>query len=204
VLIAFDLMDTLLSDPYRSAHEQATGLTYEEFEKRRPEGFYHRMERGEIEEETYWSALREAGVAFDAEAFHRTRRAGYAWLEGMRELLAECAAAHRTVIASNYPDWIEEIARDLVPDPKPEIFASCRLGVRKPSERFFHLLCEKTGVTPQELVLIDDQQANTDAVERLGGLGIPFESAKATRARLIERGVLTATRRYPGAYPAVP
>ncbi|WP_328318230.1 HAD-IA family hydrolase [Streptomyces sp. NBC_00388] len=191
MIIAFDLMDTLLSDPYRSAHEQAFGITYEEFEQRRPPGLYHRLERGEMEEGAYWDALRDAGLSFDTSVFHRTRRSGYAWLEGMRELVAECAGAHRTVIASNYPSWIEEIGRDLLRGTGLEIFASYRLGVRKPSERFFHLLCERTGVGPADLVLIDDTRANTDAVAELGGLGIPFESAAATRRHLRASGVLT-------------
>ncbi|MGW7032376.1 HAD-IA family hydrolase [Streptomyces xanthophaeus] len=191
MIIAFDLMDTLVSDPYRSAHEQAFGITYEEFEQRRPEGLYHRLERGEMEEEAYWAALRDAGLSFDTSVFHRARRSGYAWLEGMRELVAECAAVHRTVIASNYPSWIEEIARDVLDGTGLDIYASYRFGVRKPSERFFHLLCEKTGVEPRDLVLIDDTRANTDALAGLGGLGIPFESADATRQQLRRSGLLT-------------
>ncbi|MFD4024069.1 HAD-IA family hydrolase [Streptomyces sp. NPDC058576] len=191
MIIAFDLMDTLVSDPYKSAHEQAFGITYEEFEQRRPEGLYHRLERGEMKEEAYWAALRDVGLSFDTSVFHRTRRSGYTWLEGMRELVAECAGVHRTVIASNYPSWIEEIGRDMLEGTGLEIYASYRFGVRKPSERFFHLLCEKTGVEPRDLVLIDDTRANTDTVIRLGGLGIPFESAVATRQQLRSSGVLS-------------
>ncbi|WP_329195119.1 hypothetical protein [Streptomyces sp. NBC_01435] len=43
--------------------------------------------------------------------FHTLRRDGYHWLDGMRALLRDCAAAHRTVIDSNYPVWIADAVR---------------------------------------------------------------------------------------------
>ncbi|WNF28103.1 hypothetical protein RI138_15400 [Streptomyces sp. C11-1] len=190
MIIAFDLMDTLLSDPYRSAYEQAFGITYEEFERVRPQGAYHQLECGELAEEDYWAAMRDAGLSFDTDVFHRTRRSGYAWLKGMRELVAECAREHRTVVASNYPRWIEEIERDMLAGTGLEVYASYRFGVRKPSERFFRLLGEETGTGPHDLVLIDDMRANTDTVTALGGIGIPFASAHATRQQLLAHGLL--------------
>ncbi|MFJ9625255.1 hypothetical protein [Streptomyces sp. NPDC101181] len=191
MIIAFDLMDTLLRDPYREAHEKAFGISFDEFARRRPEGLYHALERGELTEEAYWSALRDAGLTFDVEVFHRTRKEHYAWLNGMRELVTECGRAHRIVVASNYPVWLEEIGTDLLGGTGLEIYGSYRFGARKPSERFFRLLCEETDVALRDLVLIDDVRANTDAVAALGGIGIPFASAHAARQQLCRHGLLT-------------
>jgi HAD superfamily hydrolase (TIGR01509 family) len=190
VVVVFDLMETLLTDPYRAAHEAATGLDFEELHRLRPPEVYHRLERGEIEEETYWASLRDAGIGVDEEVFHEVRRNGYQWLDGMRELVQECAAVHRTVVGSNYPDWIVEVAAEFLGDLRIDVVASCQLGVRKPSVRFFEEICERFAAPPQELVLIDDKKANTEAVARLGGLGIRFVSAAETRRQLTRACVL--------------
>ncbi|MEI7033328.1 hypothetical protein [Streptomyces pratensis] len=192
VIIVFDLMETLLTDPYLDAHEKATGMSFADFERLRPAGLYHAMERGEVPESAYWAGLREAGVDCDTALFHQVRRDGYRWLDGMRDLATECAAVRRTVIGSNYPDWIEEVGREFLHDLDIEIFASYRFGVRKPSEAFFRQLCDRVGAAPHELVLIDDKAENTAAVTRLGGLGITFVSADDTRRRLRRAGVLPA------------
>lgn len=194
MIIVFDLMDTLLSDPYLAAHEKASGMTFAEFETLRPPGTYHRLERGEISEDVYWDALRAAGIPFDHALFHRTRREGYRWLPGMEELVGECGAVHRTVIGSNYPDWIEEIGREHLARLDLEIFASYQLGARKPAEQFFRWICDATGAQPDELVLIDDKSENTDAVNRFGGIGITHVSAERTRQQLCETGVLPSPR----------
>ncbi|MEU0360430.1 HAD-IA family hydrolase [Streptomyces cyaneofuscatus] len=190
MLLAFDLMDTLLTDPYRSMYEQALGIPYEQYERLRPPGLWEQLECGEIDEAAYWGALRAVGLEADAAVFHRVRRAGYAWMSGMRELVAECAVAHPTVIASNYPVWIEEIGQTLLAGTGLDIHASCRLGVRKPSREFFRLLAERTGSAPHELVFVDDQPTNTAAVNDIGGLGLTFVSAAETRRRLIAHGLL--------------
>ncbi|MCF3165799.1 HAD-IA family hydrolase [Streptomyces violaceoruber] len=190
MIIVFDLMETLLTDPYLEAHEKATGISFAEFERLRPAGLYHAVERGEVPESAYWEGLREAGIACDPAVFHDVRRSGYRWLDGMRELAAECAATRRTVIGSNYPDWIEEVGREFLHDLDIEIFASYQFGVRKPSDAFFQHICERVGAAPHELVLIDDKAENTAAVTRLGGIGITYVSADETRRRLRSAGVL--------------
>ncbi|MEU8927111.1 HAD-IA family hydrolase [Kitasatospora sp. NPDC048545] len=184
MLIVFDLMDTLLTDPYRQAHEAASGLGFAEFDSLRPPGAYHRLERGEISEGEYWRSIRESGIAFDVDVFHTVRRQGYRWLPGMRELVADCAAVYRTVVGSNYPDWITEIGRDFLTGLGVDVYASYRFGVRKPSADFFLMLCEQSGVTPEELVLVDDKPGNTAAVLALGGRGITFTSAPQARELL--------------------
>jgi HAD superfamily hydrolase (TIGR01509 family) len=188
MLVAFDLMDTLLVDPYRAAHEAATGLTFEEFETRRPDGVYHALERGEIAEDEYWRRLAECGIAVSAETFHDVRRRGYAWLLGMRELLADCALLHRVVVASNYPDWIEDVRRDHLGDVA--CYVSYRCGVRKPDPAFFTALCATFGVPVRDLVLVDDKDENCAAVRALGGRAVTFTGAGAARAALAGYGVL--------------
>lgn len=187
VIVAFDLMQTLLTDPYREAHEAATGLTWAQFEERRPEGIYHSLERGEIEEEIYWRELRATGLEVDPARFHATRRGGYRWLPGMRELLAECAGYGTVVVASNYPRWIDDVEAESFAALGVRVYASCQFGVRKPDRRFFAALAASEGVTAADLVLVDDAPAN---VAGLADAGILMTGADEVRARLRAIGAL--------------
>jgi HAD superfamily hydrolase (TIGR01509 family) len=188
MLVAFDLMDTLVTDPYRAAHEAATGMTFEAFERVRPDGVYHALERGDIGEDEYWRRLADCGITVSSETFHDVRRGGYRWLPGMRDLVRDCARSHRVVVASNYPDWIEDVRRDLLDDI--ECYASYHCGVRKPEPEFFTCLCAAYDVPVTELVLVDDKPENCAAVDALGGTGVVFTGEAAARAALRRAGVL--------------
>ena len=189
-VIAFDLMDTLIRDPYRLAHEAATGMSFEEFETKRPDGVYHCLERGEVEEEYYWYRLRQAGIAIDVDRFHDTRCRGYAWLPGMKELLADITAIHRVIIASNYPVWIHDVQRAYLGDLNLEICSSCHLGVRKPSPDFFVGLCARHGVDIHNLILIDDSLDNIRGARAAGVNAIHFTGATALRRFLAKHGLI--------------
>ncbi|GAB3066785.1 HAD-IA family hydrolase [Micromonospora schwarzwaldensis] len=189
MLIVFDLMDTLLTDPFQAAHEAACGMSFAEFETLRPDGLYHRLERGEVEEGEYWRGLVTSGLRWDTEEFHRTRRAGYAWIDGMRDLLVDCTARHRVAIGSNYPVWIDEVVGDHLAGLDVGVFASCRLGVRKPRPEFFERLAEQAGTAVTDLILVDDKKVNVDAVTAVGGTGVHFTTAAETRAALRTAGV---------------
>lgn len=59
-------------------------------------------------------------------------------------------------------------------------------GVRKPSRRLYEIACERLGVAPTEVVLIDDLRQNVDAATRLGMTGIVHTDAGSTRAALAD------------------
>lgn len=194
MIVAWDLMQTLVTDPFREAHEAGTGLSWEQFESRRPNGSYHRLERGEIIEEQYWADLRAHGVDVDVDRFHATRRDGYRWLPGMRKLLRECATAVITVVASNYPDWIADVFPDEFARLGVRCHASWQFGCRKPDPEFFAALAAAEGVPVNELALVDDREENVAELRRLGGRGIHMDSAAGVAAQLRAFGVLTADR----------
>ncbi len=188
-MLAFDLMDTLLVDPYREAHERATGLSWAQFESKRPDGTYHALERGEIDEDTYWAGLRAQGISVCVPTFHGTRRAGYRWLPGMQDLLRRCTLSFPTIIASNYPIWINEVRDDLLAGIDIEVFGSWSCGARKPAPAFFLALSERFDVSVSDLVLIDDSADNAEGLQRLGGRAVVFSSANLAEQQLLELGV---------------
>lgn len=189
-VVAFDVMDTLLHDPYREALEAATGLSLWELFARKPPNLYPDFECSRIGEDEYWQAYRDAGIEVDVETFHRVRRAGYAWLEGMRPLVAEVAARVTVIGATNYPPWITELQDDLAGAGCASVVASCRVGVRKPAAGFYERVATEADVPCDCVAFVDDREQNVEGARRVGMSAVRFETADQVRGWLEDRGIL--------------
>ena len=185
--VAFDLMDTVIRDPYREALRAGTGVDAKELFATRDVSAWPRFERGELTEEEYFATYGDLEV--DVEAFHRARRQGYAWIQGMRELLEELAGVVDRVAASNYPVWIEELASGMLDGCFERVLASHHLGVRKPDQDFYRRLCQRIDRPPQEVLYVDDRQDNVAAAAALGMRAHLVAGAEDLRARLQREGV---------------
>lgn len=187
--VAFDLMDTVVRDPYREALRAATGLPLEKLFSRRDPEAYPALERGEISEAEYWSAYEDAGVEVDTDAFHRARREGYRWVDGMPELLDDLAGRVRRIGASNYPDWVQELATGLLAGRLDEVHASCTLGARKPDPEFYDRLLERIGRAPEVVLFVDDREVNVEGALAAGLRAHLFVDADDLRLRLRAEGL---------------
>lgn len=187
--IAFDVMDTLLRDPFREALEAATGRPLQEFIASRDPSAYPAFERGELDEDAYWAVYTRAGIDVDPAAFHRVRRAGTHWLPGMRELITELDGVVVRATASNYPHWIDELARTHLDGSFEHVVASCHLGVRKPDAGFFERLLEQIGHGPEQVLFLDDRPGNVEAAASFGLRAHRFTDAGSARAWIASQGV---------------
>jgi HAD superfamily hydrolase (TIGR01509 family) len=192
--IAFDLMDTVLRDPYREALEAATGLPIDELFRRRSGHAYPAFERGQLSEAEYWAVFADAGIAVDPAAFHRVRLEGTRWLPGMRELLDDLAGVVLRATASNYPLWIDDLATSRLAGRFERVLASCHLGVRKPEPAFFERLLEELALPASQVLFVDDRQVNVDAARDTGLAAHRFRGAQELRAWLVGHGVGVARR----------
>lgn len=190
--VAFDVMDTLLRDPFREALEAASGRPLRELLAVRDPSLYPALERGDIDEATYWAAHTRAGIEIDAAEFHRVRRAGTRWLPGMRGLVDELAGRVVRATASNYPVWIEELAGEYLTERMEHVVASCHLGVRKPDPGFFAGLVRVLDRPPGEVLFIDDREQNVEAARGCGLRAHLFTGSEAARACLVRHGVCPA------------
>ena len=190
--VAFDLMDTVVRDPFREALEGATGRPLAEVFAARPHEGYHRLEVGELTEDEYWASY-ASPVTVDVATFHRLRRAGYAWMPGMRELLDDLEGVVVRAIASNYPAWIDELASDTLAGRFELVFASIHCGVRKPDPRFFLMLADRLELPPASVLLVDDRDDNVAGALAAGMKAHRFEGVEGVRARLREEQVALPT-----------
>lgn len=188
-VVLFDVMDTVLVDPFLEALRACTPLPLEELFARRDADLWPAFERGELDEVAYWAGWEAAGLPHDPDAFHAARRAGTRWIEGMPALLDALAGRVERVTASNYPVWIEELGVEHLAGRFERIVASHHLGVRKPDRAFFERLLERLGAAPGEAAFVDDRSVNVDAAEAVGIVSHRFEDAASLRAWLVELGV---------------
>lgn len=186
-VVAFDLMDTVIRDPFREALTAGTGLPLEEVLRRKDPGAWPAFERGELTEEEYFATYGD--LPFDPEAFHEARQSGYRWLPGMRELLADLDGRVIRATASNYPVWIEELAETWLEGCFDVILASHHLGARKPDPPFYERLCAELAVGPDDVLLVDDREANIEGALRAGLRAHRFTTSDDLRGRLRAEGI---------------
>ncbi len=187
VAVAFDLMDTVVHDPFREAISAATGKPVEDALAARDADAWPRFERGELSEDEYFASYRDVPV--DPDVFHRTRRAGYRWVAGMAELLDDLAGQVIRAAASNYPVWVEELAMGLLAGHFDHVIASHHLGVRKPDPLFYRRLCAELEADPADVLFVDDRAVNVEGALAAGLRAQRFTGADHLRRRLRAEGV---------------
>lgn len=192
-VVAFDLMDTVVRDPFREALRAATGLSLRELFARRPPHVYPAFERDELEEDAYWAMYDDLGVAVDPSEFHRVRLEGTTFLAGMAELLDDLAGRVVRATASNYPRWIDDLADTVLAGRFDEIVASCHLGARKPDTEFYERLLDRLECTADQVLFVDDREVNVEAAREVGIVAHRFEDAAGVRTFLADHGVAVAS-----------
>ncbi len=188
--VAFDVMDTLLADPFREALWAATGLTLDQLAARRPPHVHPAFERGELTEPEYWAAFAHAGIEVDPAAFHRERRARTTWLDGMADLLDDLAGRVVRVAATNYPVWVEELVEHHLDGRVEQVVSSHQLGVRKPDAGFYAGLLDAVELPASQVLFVDDRRANVAGARAVGLGSHRFTDVRSVRAWLAGHGVL--------------
>jgi HAD superfamily hydrolase (TIGR01509 family) len=196
-VVLWDVMDTLVHDPFRDAMPAFFGLTLDELLLAKHPTAWGAFERGQTSEQEFLASFFRDHRVYDTAAFVDCIRASYAWVEGMEPLLASVRASGCPMhVLSNYPEWYGWIEERLgISRYMPWSFVSCRTRVRKPEAEAFHLAARELGVAPGECLLIDDRPQNCAAARGIGMNAIWFQgSATLLQDELVERGVLKRAR----------
>lgn len=69
------------------------------------------------------------------------------------------------------------------------LLLSCEMGVRKPDPRAYQMLLEQLPVSAEEVLFIDDLNANVKAAEKLGIHGIHFTHPEKLKEELHKHGI---------------
>lgn len=156
------------------------GRWFKEYLPRSDADFVHetmfRADLGhESENETFAKLAQASGVSHDV----RER-----WLKDavidkeLVEMIRKLKGSYKTAVCTNAPaEFFREVARENnLEDAFDVIVVSSEVGMVKPENDIFHLVCERLGIAPEEAVFIDDTERNVRAAEALGMQGVVFSS----------------------------
>lgn len=191
-VLLFDVMDTLVYDPFRREIPEFFGATLTELLAQKHPTAWLEFERGEISEQEYFRKMFRDGRPIDGEAFRSHVARAYRFTEGTEALLGELSDAGLEMHAlSNYPEWYQLIeSRCRLSRFLEWSFVSCATGVRKPDAEAYLGAARAVGREPAQCLFIDDRETNCAAARELGMPAICYESTPQLRAELAERGVL--------------
>lgn len=191
-VLLWDVMDTLVRDPFREVMPAFFGMSLDELIRVKHPTAWVEFETGQLDETTFLQRFFADGRDYDAQGFKTRIQISYDWIEGMQPLLAELhERGYEMHVLSNYPvwyRWIEERIR--LSRYVAWSFVSCHTGVRKPSVRAYLGAAEHLGVEPGQCLFIDDRTRNVDAAREVGMQAAHFDgSVRRLRAELAARGV---------------
>jgi len=196
VLILFDMMDTLLDDPFfRAVHRLMDDAALRRWARlRNPQAFLD-FEAGLIGEARYYRDFFQPGVDIAGlptpQRLKKEMMKEVSWLPGIPELLRRIRQPMG--LASNYSLWYRDIfqkRRDL-PQFFDYFFFSCEVGHRKPDRAFFQTaheaLIERWENHQTEIIFFDDREENLIEPAALGWHTILIEKDRA--AQIIEEAL---------------
>ena len=188
--ILFDVMDTLVRDPFRDVIPAFFGLSLEELLAVKHPSAWVEFERGERDGASFLRDFFTDGRSFDHEGFEGAVKAAYEWLPGMEATVAALSETGVPLVAlSNYPDWYRWIDQRLALGRYLDWSrVSYRTGVRKPDPEAYLGAARALGLAPHECLFVDDRQSNVDAALALGMDALRFEGVAPLRAALRARG----------------
>lgn len=192
-MVLLDVMDTLVADPFwRGFERDLFGMSdmKELFAVKDAESFLC-FERGEISEEQHFATYFRDRRPVDGDKIRTYLSQRYHWIDGMHALCTDLKSSGVEMAAfSNYPaQWapLVESACELS-QLCPWAFVSGEHGVRKPSKEAFEAALAAVGLSPHEVIFVDDSVANCEAAESMGIETIRFQGASALRMTLHLKG----------------
>lgn len=191
-VILFDVMDTLVVDPFRVEMPAFFGLSFEAMMREKDPHAWVEFECARIDEATFYERFFADRRAFDGAAFRAHVADAYRFVPGVVDLLDALAAARVPMHAlSNYPCWYELIETRLsLSRHLTRRFVSFETGVRKPSVEAYLGAANALGVSPSECIFVDDRVSNCEAASGVGMDAIVFEDASSLGDALARRGLL--------------
>jgi HAD superfamily hydrolase (TIGR01509 family) len=192
-ILLFDVMETLVTEPFFTALPQYFGMTVEQLRREVHPTSWVEFEEGRITEMEYYARFFGDGRAVDAEALRASLVDAYHWLDGMEALLAELLDAGFEMHAmSNYSTWYLLIEEKLKIGRYLEwSFVSCNTGLRKPADEAYLGAARTLNVPPEKCLFVDDRPVNVEAARTVGMDAIVRADTPSLRAAFVQRGLLS-------------
>ena len=189
-IILWDVMGTLVHDPFYEEVPAFFGMTLEELLKVKHPSVWSACERGEVSVEDMETRFFADSRAYDIGGLRQTMARSYRWLPGIEALLSTLQARGVPMhVVSNYTPWYAMIEATLsLSKWMPWSFVSCDVGLRKPDAAYYAAVLQRLWVPAGRCVFIDDRQANCAGAAAAGMPSILFEDGVTTATALSALG----------------
>jgi FMN hydrolase / 5-amino-6-(5-phospho-D-ribitylamino)uracil phosphatase len=183
--ILFDVMSTLVYDPFYIDLPREFGVSLRELLHGRDHNAWLEFERDEINEEQFYARFFQETASIDGPRMTSAIFDNYRYLDGIEEILSILQGECRLATLSNYPVWFEHLKEKLnLEKYMDEFFVSYQLGVRKPDEEAYLIPVKKLRLDTADCVFVDDRQENCTAAIALGMKAIHFQNSIQLRVEL--------------------
>jgi putative hydrolase of the HAD superfamily len=186
--VLFDLGGVVLGSPLQAirTYERSLGHPRDSINRvvarSAPAGAWSRLERGEIDLETFHADFeadcRAAGLAIDARAMMRAMGEAAGPRPIMLNAIARLrAAGFRTGALTN--NWAQGDGTRALRGHFDVFVESCVEGMRKPDPGIYVLACRRLGVAPDQVIFLDDIGGNLKPARALGMATLKVEDPRA-------------------------
>jgi FMN phosphatase YigB (HAD superfamily) len=185
-VLLFDVMDTLVRDPFWSVYPDVLGMDGDELRARKRDDVWPDFERGRIDEAALAATYFRDGAVLDVEALKTAMFSAYEWMPGAQGLLVELRDLGVEMhVMSNYPVWYEQVEDRLgLSRYLPWSFVSWHTGHRKPEPGAFAHVIDTLDIEAARCVLVDDRAVNCQGALEAGMRAIRFEGTPNLRRAL--------------------
>ncbi|KAK9293031.1 hypothetical protein L1049_021015 [Liquidambar formosana] len=190
-ILLFDIMDTIVRDPFYHDIPAFFGLSFKELIECKHPTAWIEFEKGLIDETELARKFFKDERPFDLEGLKDCMRGGYSYIEGVEGLLNDLKQNNYEMHAfTNYPIWYQMIEDKLkISTYLSWTFCSCVIGKRKPEPDFYLEVLRHLQIEPASCIFIDDRLRNVEAAVEAGIIGLHFKNADLLRQDLSILGI---------------
>jgi putative hydrolase of the HAD superfamily len=176
-VVVFDYGEVISRSPGDNDRAELLAASGAEADRFWPSYWSHRdeLDRGSLSITDYWLTIAgEIGATWSASDIQRLWAADFrSWISvepGTVELLAELhTGGTRLALLSNAGfDFAGPLRFSPVGQYFERIFISAEMNALKPEPKIYLEVAEELGITPEQMVFIDNKSENTDAAAALG------------------------------------
>lgn len=190
-ILLFDVMDTLVRDPFYHDVPAFFGMPMKELLEIKHPTAWVEFEKGLINERELTKKFFKDGRPFDLEGLKKCMKSGYSYIDGIEALLYNLKQNNYEIHAfTNYPIWYMLIEEKLkISKYLSWSFCSCKIGKRKPEADAYWEVLQCLGVEPASCIFIDDRIVNVKAAVNVGMVGLHFKNATSLQQEFSLLGI---------------
>jgi len=191
-VVVFDYGEVISRTPHaaRDALLEATGLAADELFPVYQE-LRHDLDRGDLSVLDYWRAIAaRTGRTWSVSEIHRFWALDFTgWFEVDPEVLDLVEELHeagtRIALLSNAGfDFGDPYRRSPMASMFETVVVSAEEHVLKPDPSIYRTTCDRLGITPAQMVFVDNRAENATGAEAIGAVGHHYTSPAGLRSFL--------------------